>query len=118
MASGAADGLFRCVYEGCISGCDTGIERRPYHRNCGCALHNKSRKASSHALPARPCKKNVSYPMRRSWSEGSLALQAAAAANSNHSSPSSSPAVVGAAGRPPHLGFCDEEEEYVSLFKI
>ncbi|KAE8126141.1 hypothetical protein FH972_020885 [Carpinus fangiana] len=117
MASGAADGLFRCVYEGCISSCDTGIERRPYHRNCGCALHNKSRKASPHALPAR-CKKNISYPIRRSWSEGSLALYAAAAA-SNHSSPSSSPAVAGAAaGRPPHLGFCDEEEEYVSLFKI
>ncbi|RVW43744.1 hypothetical protein CK203_074138 [Vitis vinifera] len=39
MATGAAEGLLWGVYEGCISGCDMGIERRPYHRNCKCALH-------------------------------------------------------------------------------
>ncbi|CAI0395130.1 unnamed protein product [Linum tenue] len=42
MASGsaAADGFFRnWVFEGSLSGADYGIERRPYHRNCKCALH-------------------------------------------------------------------------------
>ncbi|KAF5749562.1 hypothetical protein HS088_TW04G01531 [Tripterygium wilfordii] len=35
MATGAAsDGLLRYFYEGCISSGDTGIQRRPYHRNC------------------------------------------------------------------------------------
>ncbi|KAG6628147.1 uncharacterized protein LOC122297052 [Carya illinoinensis] len=97
-AGAAAEGLLRCVYEGCIAGCDTGIERRPYHRNCGCALHNKSRKGSSNitAFSAKCCKKSVSYPIRRSWSEGSLALHASAS-SSSHSSPSSSPAPVVAA---------------------
>ncbi|PQP97437.1 uncharacterized protein Pyn_10106 [Prunus yedoensis var. nudiflora] len=123
----AADGLFRCVYEGCIAGSDVGVERRPYHRNCGCALHNKSRnKQCTHGGPK--CKK-VSYPMRRAWSEGSLALVAASSA---HSSPSSSPAQhhhVVAVGRQqqqqhPQLGtLCDddqedEEDENIFFFKI
>lgn len=88
-ATGAADGFLRCVYEGCISGRDTEIERRPYHRNCGCALHSKSNQKGrgnhytcSNGLPKS---KNVSYPIRRSWSEGSLVLAA-----SNYSSLSSS----------------------------
>ncbi|XVF34483.1 hypothetical protein REPUB_Repub18cG0062600 [Reevesia pubescens] len=88
MAAGAADGLFRSIYEGCISGCDIGIERRPYHRNCRCALHDKSRGNCPHASPKS---KNVSYPIRRAWSEGCLAMAAA----SCHSSPSSSPASAG-----------------------
>ncbi|KAF5469630.1 uncharacterized protein LOC121242472 [Juglans microcarpa x Juglans regia] len=125
-AGAAAEGLLRCVYEGCIAGCDTEIERRPYHRNCGCALHDKSRKGSSNAaLISKCCKKNVSYPIRRSWSEGSLLLHAASN-SSNHSSPSSSPAhVVGAAaGKPANnhhqSSLCDrneDQDEYV-LFKI
>ncbi|XP_061345952.1 uncharacterized protein LOC133291667 [Gastrolobium bilobum] len=85
MASGAAaDGLFRSVYEGCISCYDNCIERRPYHRNCGCALHNKSRKSCTHKLPR--CN-NVSYPMRRAWSEGSLVLEASAHSSSSSPSP-------------------------------
>lgn len=130
-AGAAAEGLFRCVYEGCIAGCDTGIERRPYHRNCGCALHNKSRKGGSNAAFSKCCKKNVSYPIRRSWSEGSLALHSSASSSSNHSSPACSsppPPVRGAvAGKPHHLhqsSLCDyihvdddHQDEYV-LFKI
>ncbi|XP_028754028.1 uncharacterized protein LOC114713520 [Neltuma alba] len=96
----AADGVFRCLLEGCISGFDNGIERRPYHRNCGCALHN-----GNYSTSKVPICGNVSYPIRRSWSEGSLVM----AAFSAHSSPSSSPA----AGRPP-LDFVDLrlKEEY------
>ncbi|KAG2408035.1 uncharacterized protein HKW66_Vig0028570 [Vigna angularis] len=80
-ATGAApDGLFWSVYEGCISGYDNCVERRPYHRNCGCELHNKS----LHCTHKIPRSNNVSYPMRRAWSEGSLAL-----ATTTFSSPSS-----------------------------
>ncbi|XP_022730352.1 uncharacterized protein LOC111285272 [Durio zibethinus] len=91
MATGATDGLFRSLYEGSISSCDIGMERRPYHRNCRCALHDKSRGNCSRAFPK--CK-NVSYPMRRSWSEGCLAMAAAYC----HSSPSSSPVLAGVHG--------------------
>ncbi|XP_010047178.2 uncharacterized protein LOC104436145 [Eucalyptus grandis] len=96
MATGAAECLLRCVYEGCISGCDSGIERRPYHRNCGCALHKKS--GSNFPRPPTGKGKSVSYPIRRAWSEGSLVLMASAS-----SSPSSSPVV----GRPQAAGPCD-----------
>ncbi|KAK7341582.1 hypothetical protein VNO80_24517 [Phaseolus coccineus] len=43
-SSAAADGLFQPIYEGCISAYDNDVEGRPYHRNCNCALHNKSRR--------------------------------------------------------------------------
>ncbi|KAK3221843.1 hypothetical protein Dsin_008868 [Dipteronia sinensis] len=111
----AADGFFRNVYEGCISRCDSGIERRPYHRNCSCALHSKSNNNNNKSRNnCHKCNKNVSYPMRRAWSEGSLlvmAAAAAAAANSSTSSPSSSsPALdrlqLGSSTTP-----CIEEEE-------
>ncbi|KAK8515532.1 hypothetical protein V6N13_139491 [Hibiscus sabdariffa] len=102
MATGAADGLFRSLYEGCISGSNIGIEHRPYHRNCRCALHDKSQGNCPHPFPKS---KSVSYPIRRAWSEGSLAM--AVAASSCHSSP--------AWGRNPNhrLGPCKEEEEDV-----
>ncbi|KAL4302492.1 hypothetical protein GQ457_10G016370 [Hibiscus cannabinus] len=87
MAAGASDGLFRSIYEGCISGCDIIIERRPYHRNCGCALHDKSRRTCPHGSPKTT---NLSYPIKRVWQEGCLALDAAAAA-----SPPSSPRFTG-----------------------
>ncbi|XP_030546677.1 uncharacterized protein LOC115752569 [Rhodamnia argentea] len=99
MATGAAECLFRCVYEGCISGCDSGVERRPYHRNCGCALHKKS---GSNCPRPMGKNKSVSYPIRRAWSEGSLVLMA-----SVNSSPSSSPVV----GRAQMVGSCDGDRE-------
>ncbi|XP_057751321.1 uncharacterized protein LOC130969559 [Arachis stenosperma] len=88
MASGAAaDGLFRPIFEGSISGFDHCVERRPYHRNCSCALHSKSRNGGGACTHKQPWGKNISYPMRRAWSEGSLIM----VASSVHSSPSSSP---------------------------
>ncbi|KAK6944394.1 hypothetical protein RJ641_025496 [Dillenia turbinata] len=110
MASRAADqyGFLRGVYEGCISGNDTGIERRPYHKNCECALH-KSRKHCSHTMIGGP---NISYPIRRSWSEGCLALAA-----SVHSSPSSSPAAIVKNSSQLSL-YREEEEEGDISFKV
>ncbi|PWA34783.1 hypothetical protein CTI12_AA177530 [Artemisia annua] len=66
----AGDGFFRVGgFEGCLTSGDMEITRRPYHRNCNCALH-KTHGKCSHLSPLT----NVSYPIRRVWSEGSLAL--------------------------------------------
>ncbi|TYJ29186.1 hypothetical protein E1A91_A06G053500v1 [Gossypium mustelinum] len=108
MATGAADGIFRSLlYEGCISDCDINIERRPYHRNCRCALHDKS--LGRNCSRSFPKSKNVSYPMRRSWSEGCLAMVAA----SGYSSPSSSPSLAGVhgAGKQQLESYKEEEED-------
>ncbi|PIN09382.1 hypothetical protein CDL12_18035 [Handroanthus impetiginosus] len=84
MAMGAAgDGLLRGPFEGCISG-DTGIQRRPYHKNCGCALHQ-----SYGHCPHLNRYNNISYPIRRSWSESCLSLI-------SHSSPSCSSSLAAA----------------------
>nr|XP_016509106.1 PREDICTED: uncharacterized protein LOC107826618 [Nicotiana tabacum] len=112
MATGAAgDGLFRGVFDGCISGHDTGIQSRPYHRNCGCALH-KSRGNCAHSSPYR----NVSYPIRRSWSESCLAL---AAASSGHPSPCSSSAAAAMDGGKKNLvRSTTEDHDDVVLFRF
>ncbi|CAH8266173.1 unnamed protein product [Arabidopsis lyrata] len=75
----AADGIFRSIFEGCISGLDSAIERRPYHKNCGCALHDKSSGAGKNQNQRRPpsCRRHgssesISFPIRRSWSEGNI----------------------------------------------
>ncbi|CAN0901096.1 hypothetical protein LINGRAHAP2_LOCUS21219 [Linum grandiflorum] len=93
--SAAADGLFRnWAFDSSLSGIDYGIERRPYHRNCKCALHDKSRRGDGNSF-GRSCGGNcrnnaVSYKIRRSFSEGSLALSASA--NGSGSGVGSSPA--------------------------
>lgn len=79
MASGVAgDGMFYGVYGGCISRDDMGVQRRPYHRNCSCALHKSGGSHCSHVA-------KVSYPIKRSWSESSMLSMKSLA------SPSSSP---------------------------
>ncbi|KAI3513845.1 hypothetical protein L1887_12045 [Cichorium endivia] len=104
MASGiAGDGIFGNVFGGCISSDDIGIERRPYHRNCSCALH---RSGDNHC-PNAPHTK-VSYPIRRSWSEGSLvAMMSSATAPSPGSPPccpsSPAPTALVTARLPPHV---------------
>ncbi|KAL7134570.1 hypothetical protein ABFS83_11G035700 [Erythranthe nasuta] len=109
MATGAAgDGLIWGMFEGCISGGDMGIQRRPYHKNCTCALHNSGAHCSHTSRH-----KNISYPIRRSWSEGSLAL-----IGNSSPSPSSSPATAAAGGlkrTPTQLVLCKEEEDGSSL---
>ncbi|GAA0164450.1 hypothetical protein LIER_43683 [Lithospermum erythrorhizon] len=39
MAAGVVELLFQCVFVGSLSIKDTDKERRPYHKNCSCALH-------------------------------------------------------------------------------
>ncbi|KAM7266841.1 hypothetical protein ACFE04_009007 [Oxalis oulophora] len=88
MAGAAYEGFFQCVYS--IAGNDMGIQQRPYHRNCSCALH----RSKGHCQHVTAKNINVSYPLRKAWSsEGSLTLTMAA--NSCHSSPCSSLVDVG-----------------------
>ncbi|KAM7267219.1 hypothetical protein ACFE04_009385 [Oxalis oulophora] len=93
MAGVAPEGFFRGfnIYDGCISGNDMGMQQRPYHRNCGCALHDKKsgKGKGSHCTHVKSSVKNVnvSYPLRRVWSEGSSLL---AMASNCHTSPPSS----------------------------
>ncbi|KAK9697935.1 hypothetical protein RND81_08G070900 [Saponaria officinalis] len=87
MAAAGAGDVLKGVYEASISGSQTTVERRPYHKNCSCALHgSRDPKCSHHKIT------HISYPIRRSWSEGALALYAASS-SSPDLSPSSSPTV-------------------------
>ncbi|KAG4140949.1 hypothetical protein ERO13_D06G048766v2 [Gossypium hirsutum] len=40
MATGATAEMIRCVLESSLVMQEIEVERRPYHRNCSCALHN------------------------------------------------------------------------------
>ncbi|XP_020578726.1 uncharacterized protein LOC110023580 [Phalaenopsis equestris] len=88
--SAATPGWFKGqgMWEGSIASFEGEIRRRPYHRNCKCALHR------SRAVPAdAPCSSHffVTYPIRRrssSWhsltscsSSGNLAAAAAVDVN-------------------------------------
>ncbi|XP_010440695.1 PREDICTED: uncharacterized protein LOC104723963 [Camelina sativa] len=81
MAAGSMDGIFRNIFEGCISSCDSSIQRRPYHKNCGCALHG-----GGSSIPCRHERsKIIVFPIQRSWSEGnSLALHLAPSSSSSN----------------------------------
>ncbi|KAG6481391.1 hypothetical protein ZIOFF_057992 [Zingiber officinale] len=62
MASKVAEASWLlCLLEGCISAFDSEIKRRPYHRNCSCALHKTQRSSRGHPRPCAAAK--VSYPL-------------------------------------------------------
>ncbi|XP_010557630.1 PREDICTED: uncharacterized protein LOC104826568 [Tarenaya hassleriana] len=139
MATGAVDGMFRSVFEGCISGCDAAIERRPYHKNCGCALHDRSSSPGRKSqIQRRICRhgmsESVAFPIQRSWSEGNvLALHLASSSSSsnlqllspssslsNLASPSESPAESPAAAGPREshelrLAINEEDDDHLSV---
>ncbi|WOH00981.1 hypothetical protein DCAR_0520359 [Daucus carota subsp. sativus] len=73
MSTGAAgDGFFKGIYDSCIPGHDMSVQNRPYHRNCGCALH-KARGDCSHSL----LKSRVSYPILRAWGKSKALMTCA-----------------------------------------
>ncbi|XVE98482.1 hypothetical protein REPUB_Repub03eG0110300 [Reevesia pubescens] len=72
MATGAAEMMFRCVFEGSIVMQDSLIERRPYHRNCDCALHKLNGVCSSACSGTR----NISFPKKQPWNDCSLSFSA------------------------------------------
>ncbi|GMN69788.1 hypothetical protein TIFTF001_038831 [Ficus carica] len=72
MASAAAEMIFRCVFEGSISMQDMEIERRPYHKNCHCALHKRDRGIASDACSHQ---RNFSFPRKKSWADCALSME-------------------------------------------
>ncbi|KAG6437311.1 hypothetical protein SASPL_102225 [Salvia splendens] len=114
MSAGVAgDGFHDGIFEGCISGRDMNIERRPYHKNCKCALH-KEHGHCSHASRHN----SISYPIRRTWSEGCLALMNLSSPITGAASPChNSPSFVTAAAQgdmtrtQKHLVLYKEEDE-------
>ncbi|KAI3701557.1 hypothetical protein L6452_26734 [Arctium lappa] len=110
MASGAVagDGFFRAGgFEGCIAYGDVEITRRPYHRNCSCALHKMHGKCSHVSLVT-----NVSFPSKRAWSEGSLALVVSASRSySPYSSPAMGPTTDISRGGKSLVELCEEDQE-------
>uniref|UniRef100_A0A2N9FW29 Uncharacterized protein n=1 Tax=Fagus sylvatica TaxID=28930 RepID=A0A2N9FW29_FAGSY len=80
MATGAVNMMLLCVFEGSISMHDMEIKRRPYHRNCSCALHNLKDGSSASCSHQR----NISLPKKQSWAKCSLSITASK--SSSHSS--------------------------------
>ena len=68
MDAAASHMIFQCAFDSCLSMSDIEIERRPYHRNCSCALHKPK--------DARPiaCFQhgNAAFPKKQSWSDCSI----------------------------------------------
>ncbi|PQQ02827.1 hypothetical protein Pyn_35912 [Prunus yedoensis var. nudiflora] len=79
-SAGVARMMFQYVFEGSLSMRDSKIERRPCHKNCSCALHRSKGGVCSNA-----CQRNISFPKKLSWNDGSLCMQAAS--SSKFSSP-------------------------------
>ncbi|PRQ46212.1 hypothetical protein RchiOBHm_Chr2g0086611 [Rosa chinensis] len=74
--------MFHCVFEGSLSMQDTEIERRPYHKNCNCALHRSMGDACSNACPQQ---RNISFPKKQSWADSFLCIATASKFSSQHS---------------------------------
>ena len=72
MVAGAAEAMLRCVFDGSISMSDMEIEQRPYHRNCGCAMH-KIKGVCSNACSQQ---NNISYSKKPSLDDCSLSIKA------------------------------------------
>ncbi|KAL3744281.1 hypothetical protein ACJRO7_013526 [Eucalyptus globulus] len=72
MATIAAEIMLRFILDGSLSVDDVEIERRPYHRNCGCALHN----LKGDRLTACSHHNNMSFPKRDLSSNCSLSMAA------------------------------------------
>lgn len=68
MDTGASQRMPRCVFEGSISSRDKEVERRPYHKKCGCALHN----IKSICNKACPQQRYVSFKKKNSWTHCSV----------------------------------------------
>ncbi|XP_022867076.1 uncharacterized protein LOC111386829 [Olea europaea var. sylvestris] len=61
MATGAAALMFHHVFDGSLSMYDMDIERRPYHRNCTCALHKQKATCSNAVSHASTVSSRSSY---------------------------------------------------------
>ncbi|KAI6679206.1 hypothetical protein NL676_033087 [Syzygium grande] len=80
MATVAASQLLlRCAIHGSLSLNDMEVERRPYHRNCGCALHKV--KGHGSCPDACPNSRKVSFPRKELCSDCLLSLSSSHASS-------------------------------------
>ncbi|KAK8543256.1 hypothetical protein V6N13_136215 [Hibiscus sabdariffa] len=102
MATGAAaaETMLRCVLEGSLLMQEMEAERRPYHRNCSCALHSLKGRVCS---PACSRARNVSFTKRKTWNDCSLSM-----AISHFSSRSS----LGNMGSKTSMVICDIDDDH------
>ncbi|OMO52293.1 hypothetical protein CCACVL1_29275 [Corchorus capsularis] len=71
--AGAGEMMLRCVLDGSLRMQETEIERRPYHRNCSCALHNlKGTICSSSSSCSRS--RTISFSKKKTWNDVSLSM--------------------------------------------
>ncbi|XP_050225682.1 uncharacterized protein LOC126675128 [Mercurialis annua] len=68
----AADMTLQCVFDGSVSIHDIEIERRPYHRNCNCALH----KFNGVGLYDCSQRRNITFPKKQAKTHCLLSLAA------------------------------------------
>ncbi|KAL5839907.1 hypothetical protein ACOSQ4_012515 [Xanthoceras sorbifolium] len=83
MASRAAEIVLGCVFNGSLSLHDLNIERRPYHKNCSCALHDLKGVCSNTCSK----KNNLSFHKKQAWrSENQYSLSLSSSKVSSQSS--------------------------------
>ncbi|XP_031263958.1 uncharacterized protein LOC116122195 [Pistacia vera] len=82
MATIAVDMMLRCATDCSLSLNDFDKERRPYHKNCGCALHNLK------GVCSNACSKrnSISFSEKKSWPHCSLSTNMVVASTSSVSS--------------------------------
>ncbi|KAK1403473.1 Cyclophilin-like peptidyl-prolyl cis-trans isomerase family protein [Heracleum sosnowskyi] len=66
MNAAAGHMILQCVFDSSLSMSDMDIERRPYHRNCSCALHKQ------HDTAACFQQGKVAFPKIQSWTDCSI----------------------------------------------
>ncbi|KAK3435725.1 hypothetical protein EUGRSUZ_C00431 [Eucalyptus grandis] len=73
MATIAAELMLHGAFHGCLLIHDVEIQRRPYHRNCGCALHKLK------GVHSTTCSlhNNISFPRKELPANCSLSTTAA-----------------------------------------
>ncbi|KAK4369869.1 hypothetical protein RND71_009344 [Anisodus tanguticus] len=72
MATGAAAMMLQCVFDGSLSMSDMDIERRPYHKNCSCALHKQKGEQPNTCVHSR----NISFPKMQKRQDITLSIEA------------------------------------------
>ncbi|KAH7569138.1 hypothetical protein ACOSP7_012373 [Xanthoceras sorbifolium] len=82
MAASATEMVVRLVLDGSLSLTDMEVERRPYHRNCSCALHNLKLGASSSAAACCSKQNKLLFPKKKSWTAGCSLLSSMASPTS------------------------------------
>lgn len=64
--------LFQCAFDSSLSMSDMDVERRPYHRNCSCALHKKNDAHTTACFQHR----KVAFPKIQSLTDCSISVTA------------------------------------------